>query len=569
MPSKKYDLIFQGIDRVSGMIGGIESKLSRLQNSTSMSGGAFTKMGGAIAIATTALAVAGTAVGVFKNQLDSAVEAQLSQASAVVDSAFLMNASIDRTEQVMDRLTTTVAKNTSALPGSTKIYTELATALTAQVIPAVAGVDGAIDEQALIDKTGRVAKLFGYMGARINASAADVNSAATKALSGVLKVGELNQLDVFARNSVFKQQIEIGLKDMGVEQLSELTQKQRVEFFETLDKKLVSDGAVAKLSNTMSGRIEGLMTTFFDDTVGIFGFNRALKGRGNKKVIDAVSSTMGEIMDLMEAIGKIGTNAGLNFDTAGEFIFDRIHQFANYIDSIQKLVENNQPFFTGALKIFIKLFDALGKVFNVVFDISAYTSTSVIELGNSVMPVLEVVFDQIYRAIVQTVAIVRGILDLYQGKISGLSTISQALFTDDINFDKTQQSQNQQSFNAFEGLATFNELIQKVSQAFLFGGSTGKIAANISGANYSGFIPDSFLQYSAQEKAFNPSGGRQFITSENEFVFTPAQMRNLIGGIQKGSVQNFYITANTVSEQQYADMIVNTIKREWMEVAME
>jgi hypothetical protein len=550
--SSKYSLIFEAVDRASGVINQIDSKTGSLFNKIGNVGSSFAGMGAKGALALTALVGGLAAVGAaftavnagadfFVSKLQEAASIEIGNKIATISLSTDLGKSLQEIEGAYKQLESRINK-AEARTGIEQ--TDLSRRLFDNILKATKG-----DVNRSVELTG------GTTGA-LSLATQGMDQSMVKQYAEKLFTVDFTQLKNIDVLTPFMTSIEGFLEKQGktAKDFNKMTAQQRAELFNEYSKLSLDPKNIAYLNASFQVKFNKMVGDVFSVDRGFLGgFNKVLEGRGNRKIIDAASDVLTELFEVFSEIGTIFSGQGFNGDTVLNAIYDNLQRFAEFLQTIQDNLSQNREVYGRALKYASELIDFMFKLGGFFFNFDMLVVKS---------------FGMIVGALYSGINDMINYWNTLPEKIQSLGSFLYELVTNWIN---NMMDAGKKAFNRALGIpeddtkANQNQTTQPAQTGnflsnFFFGNATIPI---LGGAKYTGQIPLKNLDLMRQESNFNPNQ-RQVLASENEYILTPNQMKNLISNISQNASQTFNVTVNAgLGAREIADTVVSTIKSEW------
>jgi len=281
-----------------------------------------------------------SAVSALNNKFKEAANLQLNNITAASTYAALTGRAFGDAEQVISKINDRLAEAAASLPGNTQAYKDIALGIQDNLIPAFVDANGVFNEGAFLDGLTDITKGLGVLGAASQVASKDVSKFTAKFLGGS-SISQLRQLLFAEANPAFLALVEKKLAESG-KKLEQLTVKERAEILRAVQAQLVTPETIRAASNSVGGLIEGLKSSLFEPTKGVFGLLRDLdkNTKGEQSVLTAINE------GLIAVLGEDGllSNIGKSLKLLGISFGDPLVPIRNGILSFNKKIEEFNSF---------------------------------------------------------------------------------------------------------------------------------------------------------------------------------------------------------------------------------
>lgn len=589
--AKNSQLIIEAVDKASGVISGIDSKLDALGSNV---GGLGTQFGvasfageAAFAAIGAAIDLASQAVGFFVDRLTQAGDTNQRLILTAGSLSGALGVGFDEAGVLLDQVNAKTKEIVDVLPGLTEDYQKIAASISDN-LKDVATVNGQLDPAKLTDYAAELAATYGLLAGELSPEA--IAKTLGRALTGNVTLAQLGNLQLFEDNQALFSALKEAVTARGVSELRELDNATRAEILREVGARFASPEVIQELSNSFNGTIESFISEFNN----IFNFNKVLGGGRDASVLDAATEALNQIFELFSEISQIAYDAfGFTPDSILNAIYDTIEFFSGIVDSISRYITDpqNQADLTARLQAIGELIAAIG------------------DHWKNLQPIVENVFETIGAML----AVVIDFADFISGLLSGnkeQAENAKARLGESINNFFSQVVENITDFfntlkNAFTNAVnsaknllsslsstatTVNTGTSTVSNTVVSPTDTGPLSDTTSediagGADTpgtgtptdeedllggtsraTGQIPSSFLMNPnralERERAMTP-GATPVIANSSEFIFTPDQMQNLITGIMGSGSFSPVINVNGNADKSTVDYLLTELDRKW------
>ncbi|AFY49009.1 hypothetical protein Nos7524_3209 [Nostoc sp. PCC 7524] len=239
---------------------------------------------------------------------------------------------------------TEMARVAASLPGMASDFTTFGRGIIDDVIPAFVGLDGRLDSierRAALDRLGELSKFGTLLGQTAGIDSTRASTQAALFLSGSRTLNELKQLDLFEKNTTFRNEVE---RLLGGRDLRRLSGEERQRIF--LQAARLDEEVLEALSESVEGVFGLINDRIFGLETGFFGFMRDLdkNTEGRQTALKSINRTL---------LAVFGTNGF--FDTLyislknlGISIRDPMLALSNAADSFTNTIN----YVTGILRDF-------------------------------------------------------------------------------------------------------------------------------------------------------------------------------------------------------------------------
>ncbi|WP_414572818.1 hypothetical protein [Nostoc sp. CCY 9925] len=253
-------------------------------------------------------------VGKLTDGLKEASAIQLENINVAGNLMKLTGQNYAQATEFIDEFSSKMSVIAAALPGQTSDYVDFGKAIADDVIPALKGVNGALDINKLQSELQDVSKFGTLLAQSAGVQSTDAAMALSKFLGGTASKGELTQLDFYQKNTTFRNALFSEIDKLGKD-VKKLTVEQRLEIFKKAAS--IPQEVLNAQTKSLAGLTAGFSSSLFDPQTGLFGWMRDLNQdiKGNQSAFSAiqegVSALIGE-NGLLNAIG--GTLKALGFE---------------------------------------------------------------------------------------------------------------------------------------------------------------------------------------------------------------------------------------------------------------
>ncbi|PHJ55790.1 hypothetical protein VF14_31850 [Nostoc linckia z18] len=253
-------------------------------------------------------------VGKLSDGLSKSIAIQSENISVAGNIMKLTGQNYAQATEFIDEFSNKMSVIAAALPGQTSDYVDFGKAIADDVIPALKGVNGAVDIKKLQSELQDVSKLGTLLAQSANVKSTDAAMALSKFLGGTSSKGELSQLDFFQKNTTFRNSLFQEIEKLGKD-VKQLTVEQRLEIFKKAA--AIPQEVLDAQSKSLSGIMAGFTSSLFDPQTGLFGWMRDLNltVKGNQSALSAIQEGVGALIGengLLNAIG--GTLKAFGFE---------------------------------------------------------------------------------------------------------------------------------------------------------------------------------------------------------------------------------------------------------------
>lgn len=387
------DLIIKAVDQATNVIKGIDRQLGKLDNSLQRSqslgvaGGLA--IGAGFAAVSTAIGVATFAVGAFSRTLSEASQAQVEQLVLTGQLAELMSTTYDRADQIMGQVNDKLAETAARLPGVTSDYVQLGQQITDSLLPAARDLNGEINPERLAQLTSDIASAFLIGGKAVGSSQSQIAAGITRALGGNATLAELKRLDVFEKNPALIRFLEEELTKRGVSELKDLDEVTRITILQSISKRFLTDETVARIEQSLAGRLEGFASSIFDPTTGLLGFRNKIETRANQTVLDSVNAFVGELLDVVNVFAEILGLTGFDSNSLLESLYDFFIWLAKITNDFEQFLTANREEIVSKIEYVKSVFTGEGEgtlsgfFFNLAIELGDFFNNLVDEIDYS------------------------------------------------------------------------------------------------------------------------------------------------------------------------------------------
>jgi hypothetical protein len=245
-------------------------------------------------------------VGKLADGLSKSIAIQSENISVAGNIMKLTGQSYAQATEFIDEFSNKMSVVAAALPGQTSDYVDFGKAIADDVIPALKGVNGAVNIKQLQSELQEVSKLGTLLAQSANVKSTDAAMALSKFLGGTASKGELSQLDFFQKNTTFRNSLFQEIEKLGKD-VKELTVQQRLEIFKKAAS--IPQEVLDAQSKSLSGIMAGFTSSLFDPQTGLFGWMRDLDSsiKGNQSALSSIQDGLGALIGengLLNAIGE-------------------------------------------------------------------------------------------------------------------------------------------------------------------------------------------------------------------------------------------------------------------------
>jgi hypothetical protein len=315
--------------------------IDRLKGSLSMA----TAAGNILAnVITSGLSAAFTGLS---NSIKQASDIQLNTIRGAGAFAALTGKSFEAGQGFINKMNQALSETAANLPGTTQGYKDIALGIMDNLIPAFEDANGVLNEGALLEGLTEITTGLGVMGAASNIAAADVNRFTAKFLGGS-SMAELKQLLFSEANPDFLSLVEERLAESG-KKLEQLTVKERAAILNQVQKDLITPDVIEAASNSVSGQVEGFMSSLFDQQTGQLGLMRDtnLEVEGDQSVMNSLGPALNKVIGpdgILANLSRILNEAGINTDIMGMLVtgLDKLTNFFTKVNEMLKGIKGGE-----------------------------------------------------------------------------------------------------------------------------------------------------------------------------------------------------------------------------------
>lgn len=321
MVRNRIEVVLDGKDNLTGTIRNAVFQAGLLERGLSA---AFSAIQGAV----------GAAVGAFKE----ASAAQLDTLKSVSGLQNVFSLGYDQAEALNLEITEMLAKLAAPLPGTTDDYLKLFRQISDDVAIANKELNGGtVNLEQYKDQIGEITSKWTILGQGLTVF--QRNNALRGILSGD-SLKQLRKLEFFEANPQVMKALEQA-QELADKPLQKMNRGERLQvLLDALDVAMTDD-TLKRMTGTLDAQVQTFMSTLFDPTTGIFGFQRDLdrsqKGvqsafTGIAEAIAALLAPDGLFFAIGDLLGELGFKMGdpmMALRNAGLFWAERIQTLAD------------------------------------------------------------------------------------------------------------------------------------------------------------------------------------------------------------------------------------------------
>lgn len=249
------------------------------------------------------------------NAFQDASQAQLDTIKSAAGLQNVFEMSFNEAESLNLEITQMLAKLAAPLPGTTDDYLRLFRQISDDVAIANKEINGGtVDLESYKEQIGEITSKWTILGQGLTVG--QRNNALRGLLSGD-SLRTLRKLEFFEANPQVMKALEDAQELAGIK-LQDMTRGQRLEVLLNALDVSMTDETLQRMTGSLDAQVQSFMSTLFDPTVGIFGFQRDLNEsqQGVQSAFTAIAEGLAALIGsdgLFLTIGDVLTTLGFEF----------------------------------------------------------------------------------------------------------------------------------------------------------------------------------------------------------------------------------------------------------------
>ena len=276
----------------------------------------------------------------LSKSVSEASDIQLNNITGAGTFAALTGKSYGEATKFIDKMNLSLAKTAATLPGTTQGYKDIALGIMDNLLPAFQDANGVVNEEEFLKGITNITTGLGVLGAASNVASSDISKFTGKFMGGA-SMAELSQLLFAEANPAFLSIMQRKLDESG-KKLEQLTVNERKTILEAVQKELVTPEVIAAASNSLGGLLEGLKSSLFEQTTGMFGLLRDLdeETEGEQSAFSAIQRIFVKLFGnngIFPTIGNIMRDLGIDADPM-KMLSSGLGKLGRFLDGLKQLL---------------------------------------------------------------------------------------------------------------------------------------------------------------------------------------------------------------------------------------